>query len=96
LTNAQLSALKVGDSLDFCVLGSSTVSGGGAGSAFPGSFDSAQFSINGNVKTAIDLTHLTATARGICQPYTILATDTSVSVKAKIHHTAAGWVGENF
>lgn len=96
LTDAQLSALRPGNIINFCVLGSETPSGGATPTAFPGSFDSAQFSINGVVKPIIDISHLTITAKGVCQSYTILSTDTSVNVKAKIHHSTLGWVGETF
>lgn len=96
LTDAQLSALHPGSTVNFCVLGSQTAPGGGTGPAFPGSFDQAQFSINGSSKAMINVTAANASSRGVCQSYTIGSTDSTVNVKAKIHNTAAGWVGETF
>ncbi len=84
LTNVQLSALTAGDLVNFCVNGSAT----------SGSFDKAQFMINSTIEP--ETTNKRPGSSDFCQSYTILSTDTTVSVKAKIHHSSGIWVGENF
>jgi hypothetical protein len=79
LSTAQLSALAVGAQVNFCV----------GGSAPSGTFDKAQFTING-VQQA-ETTTVRPGSTDFCQSYTILATDTTVSVTAKIHHSTLGW-----
>jgi hypothetical protein len=82
LTPTQLSALTVGDVVNFCVNGTSTI----------GAFDKAQFMINSTLKP--ETTTPRPGTEDFCQSYTILSTDTTVDVKAKIHHTTLGWTGE--
>ncbi len=82
LTNVQLSALTAGDIVNFCVNGSAT----------SGTFDKAQFKINSILEP--ETTNKRPSTDDFCQSYTILSTDTTVSVKAKIHHTTLGWFGE--
>jgi hypothetical protein len=73
LTNAQLSALTPGATISFCV----------RGIAASGTFDKAQFTIDG--KQLAETTN--RNSRGdFCQSYTILPTDSTVTVTAKIHH----------
>jgi hypothetical protein len=79
LTNAQLSALTTGTTVNFCV----------AGAAPSGTFDMAQFTING-----VQLATTTSKRPGstdFCQSYTILSIDTTITVTAKIHHSVLGW-----
>jgi len=82
LTATQLSALKPDDVVNFCVAGSKTA----------GEFDRAEFKVGNAAKVAT--TTLRPGSNDFCQSYTIQATDTTVSVKARIHHTPLGWVGE--
>jgi hypothetical protein len=82
LTPTQLSALAVGDIVNFCVNGTSTT----------GTFDKAQFMINTTLKS--ETTTLRPSSTDFCQNYTILSTDTTVEVKAKIHSSTGVWVGE--
>ncbi|HJY98316.1 MAG TPA: hypothetical protein VJ227_01230 [Patescibacteria group bacterium] len=82
LTATQLSALKPDDVVNFCVAGSKTA----------GEFDRAEFKVGNAAKVAT--TTLRPGSNDFCQSYTIQATDTTVSVKARIHHTTLGWVGE--
>jgi hypothetical protein len=82
LTNAQLSALTVGDIINFCV----------NGNANTGTFDKAQFMVNVVLKP--ETIAKRPSSNDFCQPYTILSTDTTVSVRAKIHHSSGVWVGE--
>ena len=82
LTGTQLSALTAGDIVNFCVSGNAS-----------GTFDKAQFMINGNL--APETQTKRPSSNDFCQSYTILSTDTTVSVRAKIHSTTSGWVGES-
>ena len=86
LTDAQLSALTTGTVVKFCV------SGGPVFSAF----DKAQFMVNNTIlpETTVRRPLPEIQTFDYCQSYTILSTDTTVNVKAKIHHTTLGWVGE--
>ena len=84
LTNAQLSTLIAGDHVWFCVSGSAT-----------GTFDMAQFKINTTIEQVVT-THDRPGSNDFCQSYTILPTDTTVTVQAKIHDINFGWIGENF
>jgi hypothetical protein len=83
IPETQLPSLAVGATVNFCV----------SGNAASGTFDKAQFMINTVLKDE------TKTQRpgsnDFCQAYTILSTDTTVSVRAKIHHSTEGWVGES-
>ena len=83
LTPAQLSTLAVGAQVNFCV----------SGSAPSGTFDKAQFMINTTLEP--ETTTKRPSSDNYCQSYTILSTDTTVNVKAKIHHTTLGWFGES-
>lgn len=79
LTTGQLSASTPGTTINFCVSGSAT----------SGSFDKAQFTIKG-----VPLAETTTKRSGsndLCQSYTILSTDRTISVIAKIHHSTMGW-----
>ena len=82
LTSAQLSALTTGAQINFCVSGSN------------GTFDQADFKINSTVEAAT--TTKRPSSSDFCQLYTIQASDTTISVSAKIHDTTKGWVGESF
>jgi hypothetical protein len=79
LSTPQLSALAVGAQVNFCV----------SGSAPSGTFDKAQFTING-VQQA-ETTTVRPGSTDFCQSYNIQATDTTVNVTAKIHHSTLGW-----
>lgn len=78
----KLSSLKVGTKVNFCVAGSSN----------SGAFDKAQFKIN----TTLYPETITKrpSSNDYCQSYTITSTDKTVDIKAKIHHTILGWIGE--
>jgi hypothetical protein len=76
LTNTQLSALVPGNIVNFCVSGAT------------GAFDRAQFMINTTLEP--ETTTPRPSSSDFCQPYTILSTDTTVNVKAKIHSTTSG------
>lgn len=84
LTDAQLSALTAGTTVNFCVAGSTT----------NGVFDKAQFKINAVVEP--ETTIKRPGSNDFCQSYQIKSTDTTISVLAKIHNTISGWVGETF
>ncbi len=79
LTSAQLSALSAGAQVNFCV----------SGSAPSGTFDKAQFTIKGVQQP--ETTTVRPSSTDFCQSYTILSTDTTVGVTAKIHHSTLGW-----
>ncbi len=79
LTSTDLSALTAGTVINFCV----------SGSAPSGTFDMAQFTINGTQLTTTT-THRPSST-DFCQNYTILSTDTTVNVSARIHHSTLGW-----
>jgi hypothetical protein len=88
LTPAELSALSPGDVIHFCV--------GGNGSGLP--FDRARFEINGTLLPETTTLKPNGSSslgmENFCQEYTIGPTVTTVSVKASIHHTVSGWVGQ--
>lgn len=79
LTSTELSALTTGSVVNFCV----------AGSAPSGTFDMAQFTIDGTQLATTTTQRPSST--DYCQSYTILSTDTTVTVTAKIHHSTLGW-----
>jgi hypothetical protein len=79
LTSAQLSALTPGVGINFCV----------NGSAPSGTFDKAQFTIKGVQQP--ETTAQRPISTDFCQSYTIQASDTTVTVTAKIHHSTLGW-----
>jgi hypothetical protein len=88
--------LKPNDKIYFCVKGAMYTN-------TPGSFDKAQFKINDTVISEttlppgfVDETLPGITIKTYCQDYTIKSTDTTVGVKAKIHHAPQGWFGETF
>jgi hypothetical protein len=84
LTPAQLSALKPNDVVNFCVKGNTGT----------GSFDKAEFKI-GAAAVVVSTTIRPGSTNEYCQSYTIKSTDTTVSVKARIHHQQLDqWVGE--
>jgi hypothetical protein len=85
LTDTQFSALTVGDIVNFCVNGEATY----------GTFDKAQFMINTTIEPEVTA-HTRPGSTDFCQSYTILSTDTTINVKAKIYHSSGVWVGENF
>lgn len=85
LAGTDLSALTPGTSVNFCVGGSQ------------GTFDQAQFKINTTTGPVTANKGQGAAAGDFCQIYTILSTDTSISVKAKIHDSVSNtWAGETF
>lgn len=88
LTQTELSALKTGNKVNFCV--------GGNGSGK--SFTKGQFKINGTVMPETTIAKQNGPkstgSEQFCQEYTILGTETTITVKAKIFHSVAGWVGE--
>jgi hypothetical protein len=79
LTSAQLSVLTPGVEINFCV----------TGSAPSGTFDKAQFTIKGVQQP--ETTTQRPSSTDFCQSYTIQASDTTVTVTAKIHHSTLGW-----
>lgn len=79
LSATQLSALKAGSVVNFCVVGSASA----------GSFDMAKFTIN-SVAQAQTTTHRPNT-QDYCQSYTIPAATYSFDVTAQIHHVTLGW-----
>lgn len=81
LTGAQLSALKSGSVVNFCV----------TGTASSGSFDMAKFTINGVVQPQTTTKGSGPAAAAFCQSYTIPAATYSFSVSAQIHHVTLGW-----
>jgi len=84
LSGAQLANLTSGSVVNFCVIGSTT----------GGTFDRAQFKVNSTLEP--ETTTHRPTSTDFCQSYTITPTDTTVSVKAKIHHaTLNTWFGES-
>ena len=77
------SFLKTGDVVNFCV----------SGNAASGTFDKAQFMVNTTLEP--ETTTKRPSSTDFCQSYTILSTDTTISVKAKIHSSTGVWVGES-
>lgn len=87
LTNAQLTTLKAGDKIAFCVNGTSTVP------ITVGQFNNAQFTINDVQLAATQNATNRAQFGGFCQPYTLPATATggaSFAVTVQLHHTTLG------
>ncbi|EKE13457.1 MAG: hypothetical protein ACD_13C00015G0022 [uncultured bacterium] len=79
LSSTQLSALKEGDSINFCVSGNTT----------SGTFDMARFTINGTQMP--DTTTKRPNSVDFCQSYTIPSGKTTFTISAKIHHSTLGW-----
>lgn len=79
LTNTQLSQLKTGDSVNFCV----------AGSATGGSFNKARFTINGALQA--ETTTVRPSSTDFCQTYVIPAAIKTFNVSAEINHVTLGW-----
>lgn len=79
LTAAQLTALRAGNTVNFCV----------TGSASSGSFDKAKFTINGIVQA--ETTTKRPGAEDFCQSYTIPANTLSFVITAQINHVKLGW-----
>ncbi len=79
LTTAQLSALKAGHKVNFCVTGVAT----------GGSFDKARFTIN-NVLQA-ETSTVRPSSTDFCQLYSIPTATTIFNITAQIHHTTLGW-----
>lgn len=79
LTSTQLSQLKTGDKLNFCVTGVTS----------NGSFDKAKFTIN-NVAQA-ETTTKRPNSNDYCQNYVIPTGGTTFNITAKIHHVTLGW-----
>ena len=92
VSTAQLSQLKIGNKVNFCVTGSAT----------QGSFDKAKFTINSTTFPETT-TARPGSANEFCQLYTIGEPDTtagaagadpnSIGVSAQIHHPTLGWIG---
>lgn len=78
-TSTQLSTLKSGDIINFCV----------NGTASAGTFDKAKFTINGVVQA--ETTTVRPSSTDFCQSYTIPAGISSFNVTAQIHHATLGW-----
>ena len=79
ISSTQLSSLKIGDVVNFCVTGSST----------SGVFDMARFVING-VQQADTTTHKPGST-AFCQGYTIPSGTSRFTVSGSIHHSVLGW-----
>jgi len=84
LTSSDLALLTAGNNVNFCV----------GGAPISTDFDKAQFMINSAILA--ETTTKRPNSDEYCQNYTIGATDSTVTVKAKIHHIVTGWVGEIF
>lgn len=79
LNATQLTALRPGNTVNFCVIGVAT----------GGSFDKAKFKING-VEQA-ETTTKRPGGQDFCQTYTIPATTIKFFVSATVHHVTLGW-----
>ena len=79
LSATQLSDLKAGANVNFCVTGSATA----------GSFDMAKFTINSVAQT--ETTTHRPSSQDFCQTYTIPAAVTTFNITAQIHHITLGW-----
>lgn len=79
LTSSNLSMLKSGDSVNFCV----------AGTTNTGAFDKAKFTINTVEQT--ETTSKRPDSNDYCQSYTIPTGVTTFNVTAQIHHSTSGW-----
>lgn len=80
LSDSDLSNLLTGTQIKLCVASSDSP-------------DKAQFKINDTLEPETTLIRPNST--DFCQDYTILPTDVTISVKAKIHYPTQGWFGEN-
>ncbi len=78
LTSPQLSALKAGTSIIFCV----------SGIASDGTFDKAEFTINGDIQPVVTTEK---PPLGWCKSYVIPAATTTFNVSARLHHVTLGW-----
>ncbi len=81
LSGSQLSVLKPGNNINFCVNGTTN----------SGSFDKAKFTINGSQQS--ETTTKRPGTNDYCQSYTIPDGATTFTVTAQIHHATLGWVG---
>jgi hypothetical protein len=81
LSSAQLSGLKAGNNINFCVAGTSSA----------GAFDMGRFTINSAAQA--QTTTKRPNSNDYCQSYTIPSGVTSFTVTAQIHHVSQGWVG---
>lgn len=79
LASSDLSSLKAGSTVNFCVGGTTT---GGA-------FDKAKFTINGVAQA--ETTTKRPASEDFCQSYEIPAGVSSFSVSSQIHHATLGW-----
>ena len=80
LTDSDLSNLLTGTQIKLCIASSGTP-------------DKAQFKINDTLKP--ETTSVRPGSTDFCQDYTVLSTDITISVKAKVHYPSQGWFGEN-
>lgn len=79
LTSTQVSGLKSGDTINFCVSGTTSA----------GNFDKAKFTINGVAQP--ETTTKRPGSNDFCQSYTIKPSDTTVHAVGQIHHVTLGW-----
>lgn len=79
LSGSQLSQLKAGNKVNFCVTGAAT----------GGSFDKARFTINTVLQPETSTKR--PSSEDYCQLYTIPATVSVFNVTAQIHHITLGW-----
>lgn len=85
IPTADLSKLKAGDSVNFCVAGSG------------GTFDKAQFWVTGVAQAITTTKGQGLAANSFCQSVGITDQTTNVDIKAKIHDSVTDtWVGETF
>lgn len=85
IPTADLSKLKAGDSVNFCVAGSG------------GTFDKAQFWVTGVAQAITTTKGQGLAANSFCQSVGITDQTTNVDIKAKIHDSVNDtWVGETF
>lgn len=83
LSATQLSQLKAGNKVNFCVKGNTSL----------GNFDKAKFTIN-NVAQPETTTPRPGSTNEFCQLYTIPpAPPTTFNITAQIHHVTLGWKG---
>jgi hypothetical protein len=80
-TLTQLGQLRAGAQIYFCARGSTNV----------GSFNKAQFTINGTVRPETS-TIRPATTNEFCDLYSIPANTFTFSVNAKLNHVTLGWI----
>lgn len=88
LTDTQLSALKAGNKVNFCVMGVATGSSSDVGPAIGSAFDRAKLTIN-----SVEQPEITTRPNefGFCQLYTIPTGTQTFNVSAQIHHNTLGW-----